>query len=101
MKNLDINQITEKIMDEYGFSQELSRSNAERLIAICPESLGKNVEEWLSDKELSDIFIDRYSLPMILSIWHSTDFLRAMEVMSKLSEGEVQSAEFMIWNGSR
>ena len=38
---------------------------------------------------------------MILSIWKSTDFLRALEVMMDLSQSKFEQAEFKIWEMRR
>lgn len=67
----------------------------------CPEKLYKNVCEWIQGDSISDIYISDYSIPMILSIWKSTDFLRALEVMMDLSQSKFEQAEFKIWEMRR
>ena len=55
----------------------------------------------VGNRTLTDIYIGKYSLPMILAIWDSKDFLSAWEVMTELAEGEIETAEMRIWNMRR
>lgn len=61
--------------------------NDEIAIYIC---------EWVNDIPLTDIFVGKYSMQMILAIWKSTRFLRALEMMKELLEGLTEKAEFVI-----
>ena len=67
----------------------------------CPPALTQNLEEWAKGQKLTDIYIDQYSLPMILAIWKNRDFLKAMEVMTELANGNTEIAELKIWNMRR
>lgn len=64
----------------------------------CPVVLAKNLEEWSKGQKLTNIYIGKYTLPMILAIWNSKDFLNALEVMDELEKGNVETAELRIWN---
>lgn len=61
--------------------------NDEIAIYIC---------EWVNDIPLTDIFVGKYSMQMILAIWKSTQFLRALEMMKELLEGLTEKVEFVI-----
>lgn len=50
---------------------------------------------------MTDIYVGKYSLPMILAIWQSRDFLHALEVMTELYEGHTEAAEIQIWRMRR
>ena len=67
----------------------------------CPVELAQNVEEWAKGQKLTDIYIGKYSLPMILAIWNNRDFLKALEVMTELAKGNTEIAELRIWNMRR
>ena len=77
------------------------RDKAEQIVKNCPVVLAKNLEEWSKGQKLTDIYIGKYTLPMILAIWNSKDFLNALEVMDELEKGNVETAELRIWNMRR
>lgn len=69
-----------------------------RTVGNCPVVLEQNVEEWSKGQKLTDIYTGKYTLPMILAIWNSKDFLKVLEVMIELEKGNVESVELRIWN---
>ena len=84
----DISQeLQSKIREAYGLEPQEAAEKAASLLLTCPPPLRPNLSEWAEGKPLSDIFVGRYSLPMVLSLWHSRDFLRAAGVMSELWQG--------------
>lgn len=93
--------LSDKIRQSYKLDEENAANKAKEVLRDCPPLLMKNVFEWVSGSELSDVFIGRYSLPMILSIWNSSDFLRALAVMEELQNGETDKAERKIWQMRR
>ena len=101
MKAQDVTQLTDKIRLEYGFTEEAAQDRAMKALENCPPALAQNVEEWTKGQKLTDIYISQYSLPMILSIWNSRDFLKALEVMIELAKGNTEIAELKIWNMRR
>lgn len=101
MKLINIIRLTERICLEYGFTEEMAQDSAVQVLEICPPELAQNVEEWAKGQKLTDIYIGQYSLPMILAIWKSRDFLKALEVMSELAKGNKEIAELKIWNMRR
>ena len=101
MKAQAISKLIGRICLEYGFTQEAAKKKALQVLERCPAALLRNVEEWADGQKLTDIFIGKYSLPMILAIWNSKDFLRALEVMAELDEGSIETAELRIWNMRR
>ena len=101
MKTAVVTKFAERIRWEYGFTQEISEEKAVRALKICPAVLVQNVEEWSEGKKLTDIYIDQYTLPMILNIWKSRDFLNALGVMAELEKGSRETAELKIWKMRR
>jgi 2-oxo-4-hydroxy-4-carboxy--5-ureidoimidazoline (OHCU) decarboxylase len=101
MKAQDVTQLTNKIRLEYGFTEEAAQDRAMQVLENCHPTLNQNVEEWAKGQNLTDIYISKYSLPMILAIWNSRDFLKALEVMTELAKGNTEIAELKIWNMRR
>lgn len=97
----DVIRLTERICLEYGFTQEVARKKAMQALEDCPVALTQNVEEWSKGQNLTDIYIGKYSLPLILAIWKNRDFLKAVEVMTELANGNTEIAELKIWNMRR
>ena len=101
MIQIDVQKLEEKIHIEYHMSMEAAHERALQVEKRCPKQLYINVYQWIKGDEISDICIGKYSLPMILSIWKSNDFLRALEVMCELSQGDTEKAELKIWEMRR
>lgn len=101
MKTCDVTGLMEKIRQEYGFTQEVAKNKAMQTLEDCPVVLTQNILEWAKGQKLTDIYIGQYSLPMILAIWNSRDFLKALEVMNELAKGNTEIAELKIWNMRR
>lgn len=101
MKTHDVTPLTERIRLEYGFTRAAAQDRAMQALENCPSVLARNIEEWAKGQKLTDIYIGQYSLPMILAIWNSRDFLKALEVMTELAKGNTEIAELQIWNMRR
>lgn len=101
MKICDMKGLADRISQEYGFTQKAAQDKAEQIVKNCPVVLAKNLEEWSKGQKLTNIYIGKYTLPMILAIWNSKDFLNALEVMDELEKGNVETAELRIWNMRR
>ena len=101
MKKGNVTNLVERICQEYGFTREAAQDTAMQMLENSPPVLNQNVEEWAKDQKLTDIYIGQYSLPMILAIWNSRDFLKALEVMIELGKGNTEIAELKIWNMRR
>ena len=101
MKTHDVAQLIDRIRLEYGFTQEAAQDRVMQMLENCPPALVQNVEEWAKGQKLTDIYIDQYSLSMILTIWKNKDFLKAMQVMTELAKGNTEIAELKIWNMRR
>lgn len=100
MKNIQ-KDLAVKIQEEYGLGESNAQSKAADILDRCPVQLKPNVYEWTKGRTLSDIFIEKYSIPMILSIWRSNDFLGALDVITELFQGDVDKAERQIWRMRR
>lgn len=101
MIQIDVQKLEEKIHIEYHMSMEAAHVRTLQVEKRCPKQLYINVYQWIKGDEISDIYIGKYSLPMILDIWKSNDFLRALEVMCELSQGDTEKAELKIWEMRR
>lgn len=101
MEKCSREKLVNKIVQDYNLTEEAAQNKAVRILENCPEKLWQNVQEWSENQTLTDIYIGKYSLPMILAIWGSRDFLSAWEVMTELAEGEIETAEMRIWNMRR
>ena len=89
MEKCSREKLVDKIVKEYNLTEEDAHNKAVKIL------------EWSENRTLTDIYIGKYSLPMILAIWDSKDFLSAWEVMTELAEGEIETAEMRIWNMRR
>lgn len=101
MITCDVTKLADRISQEYGFAEEMARSEALQILQKCPSILLQNVQEWSEQQTLTDIYIGRYSLPMVMAISKSRDFIKALEIMIELSDGNVETAELKIWNMRR
>lgn len=101
MQKYDMEKLVNRICYEYGIDKENAYNKALQIKESCPPVLFQNVQEWSEHQILTDIYIGKYSLPMIMSIWNNRDFLKAMEVMNELSDGKIETAELKIWNMRR
>ena len=86
-------KLAARISREYFLSQEA--------VQHCPDLLQKNLEQWAAGEPLTEISIDGYSVPMLLALWHSPDFLGAMEVLAEYLTGDRDKAERRIWRTRR
>lgn len=98
MTNTDrINRFTEKIQQTYGFSYDLSRSHAENILQNIPDALIPNIDEWCAGNcALTNIYIGKYSLPMLLHLWNSNDFIDAAQALIEY-ERDPDKGEGLIW----
>lgn len=89
-----------KIKEIYKLDQESALANADRILDKLPDKLLPNVDEWSRGLPLSDIYIGQYSVPMILAMWKSSDFISAAEVMIEM-EKNPDKAVRQIWRMRR
>lgn len=98
----DIEQkLSSKIQKVYCLSKDNAQDKAVQMLRNCPAQLMPNICEWAEDRELTDIYIGKYSVPMIMSIWGRQDFLGALEVISEFLQGDADKAERRIWQMRR
>lgn len=95
-----VTKLARKIEKEYEFPSELALGCARSLMEEIPERLILNVDEWIEDRELTDIRINKYSLPMILAMWRSNDFMGALQTL-KIYTQNPALGECMIWRTKR
>lgn len=94
-------KLAEKICSEYCLSKENAIKKASYLYKKCPDRLKKNLYQWAVGEPLEDIFVDKYSVPMILTIWGNHDFIGAIEVVAEYLTGDRDIAERRIWQMRR
>lgn len=99
-RNMEL-ELKLKIQETYGMSASEAQGKSEKILRECPPQLMQNILEWAAGKPLSDIYIDRYSIPMVMSIWENNDFLRALSVVIELLQGDADKAVRQIWNMRR
>lgn len=90
-------RLSDRIQMAYGLSKKNAESKAIQLLKKCPDQLIKNVYEWIDGVELTDIYIGKYSVPMIMAVWKNQDFIGALEVMTEFMHGDEDCAERRIW----
>ena len=89
-----------KIEEAYWMSPDKAQKQAEEVLARLPDCLIPNIREWIQGTILTDICIQDYSIPMILALWDSQDFLGAVQVMAELEENPAEALR-KIWNMRR
>lgn len=89
-----------KIEEAYWMSPDKAQEYAREVLMRLPKCLLPNIYEWIRGDVLTDICIREYSIPMILAIWDSKDFLGAARVMAELEEN-LDLALKKIWNMRR
>lgn len=100
MEEKKVSLFAEKIKQVYKVNDTTAQENARKLLEDIPEKLLINVEEWVKGEELSDIYIREFSVPMVLTLWQSKDFLSALRVMKEL-EKSPENALRQIWHMRR
>ena len=89
-----------KIEEVYWMSPDKAWRQAKEILLRLPECLLPNIHEWIQGTVLTDICIREYSIPMILAIWNSQDFLGAARVISELAKNPERALK-KIWNMRR
>ena len=94
-------KMTKKIQEIYGISKENAESKSSEILKKCPQKFMQNIHEWVNGETLTDIYADKYSVPMIMAIWGRPDFIGALEVITELLQGDADRAERLIWQMRR
>lgn len=101
LKNTDKNALLDRIREEYPvFNQMQYERLLARTIEQTDERLERNVAEWLRGDKLSDIWIGRYCVNMVMQIQGGTDFLWALDVLSRYAI-DPAVGERLIWRSKR
>lgn len=100
MENNRQNLLIDKLQTEYGMPKEAALHNSKDLLKKTPSCLLPNIDEWCKGLPLSDIYICEYSIPMILNLWNSNDFLAALRILCNL-ERDYDDAVTKIWRIQR
>lgn len=93
--------LSDRIRDNYCLSHEIARNKALQILERCPEQLLPNVEQWAVGEKLTDIYVGKYSIPMIMAIWEHQDFISALDTITEYFVGDRDAAERRIWQMRR
>lgn len=92
---------TNRIQEVYGFSSELAEYHAKKILENLPRVLAPNIDEWCErNQKLSDIYVGKYTVPMIMQLWGNDDFLSAVQVLIEY-ERNPDEGERLIWRMRR
>lgn len=96
-----VEDLAARICREYSLGTVNAKKKAIELYKKCPCQLQKNLEQWAAGIPLEDIYVGKYSVPLIMAIWGSRDFIGAVEVISDYLNGNQDTAERRIWQMRR
>lgn len=94
-------RLADRISEDYCLIQENARTKALEILANGPSQLLPNVEQWSNRKKITDIYVGKYSIPMIMEIWGRQDFISALEIITEYLNGDCDMAERRIWQTRR
>lgn len=100
MKKIRIHKFQEKIQEVYGLDADAALYTAGKIMYVLPKRLLPNIDEWCESRPLSEILIEGFSVPMILALWESDDFLSAVNCMIEL-ERDPNDGKLLIWQARR
>ena len=94
MIQIDVQKLEEKIHIEYHISMEAAHERTLQVEKRCPKQLYINVYQWIKGDEISDIYIGKYSLPMILDIWKNSgmSMLLILAGLQNVDQGLLEAA---------
>lgn len=100
--NVDIrDKLITRIEEAYALPEAEAVRKANHLICQSSLKLMKNIQEWAENRSLTEIFVGKYSVPMVMRIWGTTDFLGAVDVLTEYQENDRVKAERKIWTKGR
>lgn len=94
-------KLEERICREYYLDRRNAQIKASELCLKCPDLLKQNLYQWACEEQLKDIYVGKYSVPMVMAIWGNSDFLGAVEVVIEFLIGDQDIAERRIWQMRR
>ena len=100
MKKSRIDKFQEKIQEVYGLDSDAALYTAGKVMYALPKKLLPNIDEWCEGKELSVIKIGDFSVPMLLAMWKSDDFICALNCMIELDRNP-EAGKVLAWRMRR
>ena len=100
MKKIRIYKFQEKIQDVYGMDADAALYTAGKIMYDLPKKLLPNIDEWCSGRKLSEITIEGFSIPLILDLWQSNDFISAVNCMIELDK-DPDNGKRKVWRMQR
>lgn len=82
-----------------GLDQSLCQALAARLVQETDERLEENVRQWMSGAPLTDVWIGKYCIGMVMAL-QSCGFLEALEAMNAYCT-DPELGERKIWRAVR
>lgn len=100
MKKTRIDKFQEKIQAFYALDADAALYTAGKIMYALPKKLLSNIDEWCESRPLSDIYIEGFSVPMLLNLWETNDFLSAINCMIEL-EKNPEDGKILAWQSWR
>lgn len=99
MMKVDIKKLETKIKENYPLLSYCKVCEyCKKIIETYDERLSQNINEWIHDKAISDVYFGKYCVNMIMAIQQNNDFLYAIEALNVYLSNE-QIGIKMIWRG--
>ena len=100
MEKIRIYKFQDKIQDFYGMDADAALYTAGKIMYDLPKILLPNIDEWCAGKKLTEISIEGFSIPFILDLWKSHDFISALNCMIELHK-DPDNGKRKIWRMQR
>lgn len=101
MIEINLQELIRKIKESsIGIDEKFAEEYAHKLIENTDQRLMQNLSEWISDENISDIWIGKYCVNAIMSIRGDKDFLSALDAMNTYLVDEATGIS-MIWRRRR
>ena len=102
VKSMKVNKfdLIQKIKQvEYGMSETYAEKLAQQLLEDLDPRLHENVEEWVDNQAISNVWIGNYCVNKIMEIRHDMNFLGALLALDAYAKDEQYGLQ-LIWRGN-
>jgi len=83
-----------------GLEKGPAMTRAAELISATDSRLEQNVLEWIENRPISDVWVDKYCINAVLAIRKDGDFLSALDAMNLYLQ-DPRLGEMRIWRARR
>lgn len=99
MLMVDVKKLEEKIRRSYSLLEDSKVCDyCKKIVESYDERLSQNINEWIHDKAISDVYFGKYCVNMIMAIQQNNDFLYAIDALNQFLSDEQKGIK-MIWRG--